>query len=708
MAIELDGVSFGPTMARTFLEPGGKVDCRISVEMYVSGIDPGRVRAEDLAAKLWTDINALGTVNKEGAYQADPGVDIPMDLVTDACGCPCLRGNNLVFESPLLTLTQTGVFHYTTAFSADGSNDASKDWVLLNDIAHNQDGLIAVSPDWVRGCPSVTELCVRKVGASVQNGRFVSGTFRAAMNVLEDVPTDVVYLLPFFEPGYKDLYTGEDVRKGKLGSPYAVKDFFRLDPHLVSPLSTVDLSELVMGGWIRDKDLQDLLPPQLQSRFGRDLERLEDWIAQVGQDVLTQIVGRAELRMLIQRAHDLDKRVIFDLVLMQTSRDCPLIQSHPEWYMLDDLGQPKIHQIAWLVYSDVALLDLPFNLRLQDFLSRIAPFWIQTCDLDGVRIDASQTVDRPFLKQLINRIHQVKPDALVLGETLCELQEAVDIPTDMIYALLVDFHRDVDHAEPYISFLEHTFGTFAPRTVAVAYFENHDSVRATRIWRERFVGWLEADGGLKTRWQKLAGQADLDLVMALLKNLQCSLINVTVGTAGHVNMAYALEWGTTWGEETETDFENPTLLHPEHRHGPIRGALVRAYTCLYDLNQDLPELREGHIYFHRNSFDGGDPEDRVFAYTRHRADSALLVVHNLDPKMEREVRPTLQLLGVGIEAVDLEPVFDSYSFFGLRETAEILYSEGGLSVRLGPLQSIIIRMKLKPLSTLEASGCQDK
>ena len=50
---------------------------------------------------------------------------------------------------------------------------------------------------------------------------------------------------------------------------------------------------------------------------------------------------------------------------MQTSRDCPLIDTHPEFYVRDEEGRPAIHRIAWLVYSDVALFDLAFNEPLQ-------------------------------------------------------------------------------------------------------------------------------------------------------------------------------------------------------------------------------------------------------------------------------------------------------------------------------------------------------
>ena len=83
--------------------------------------------------------------------------------------------------------------------------------------------------------------------------------------------------------------------------------------------------------------------------------------------------------------------------------------------------------------------------------------------------------------------------ALVLGETLCPLQEARDLPVDMVYALLVDFHRDVEHAGPLIDFIEETNRAFAPGTMALAYFENHDSPRANAVGRERFEELLRRD-----------------------------------------------------------------------------------------------------------------------------------------------------------------------------------------------------------------------
>ena len=701
LSVDLDGIRYGPTMARAYLGPNRtRVDAQVRAELYLRDVESKAIRARDIDVHLWTDVNDLGFIDERGVHHNGLGFYSPMYLLVDAEGVPELSGNNLVFASDVIRVERTGVFHYTVGFSADEKSDSdpSKAWLLVNDVTLNRDGLIVVSPEQIERCLSITEICVRKAGAKIQDGRFLSGMFRDVTRFLDESPTDVVYLLPFFEPGFKDLTTGKDVRKGKLGSVYAVKDFFKLDPLLVSPPEEADLLELASEGLIRDFDLSDLLDGRQQVRLRRvndfnhfeTFETLSDW---VGRDRLVQLVGRAELRRLTRRAHELGKRVIFDLVLMQTSRDCPLIQTHPEWYVLDASGSPKIHQIAWLVYSDVALLDLQFNKPLQNYLSAVAPFWIQTCDLDGVRIDASQTVDRPFLKQIKNRINQVKDDAIVLGETLCDLQEAVDIPTDMIYALLVDFHRETEHASPLIDFLERTSGTFANRTVAVAYFENHDTPRGTRVWRERFASLLQEATELKRAWRERTGRADPALVMALLKNIQASLIDASAGSAIHVNLSYALELGTTWGEEKATDFEDPTLYHMDLSRGTPRLCLAAAYEAWHRVKPGLSEIREGRIYFHRNEFDGGDPDDQVLAYTRYTSDSWLLVVHNLDPRQTRRVTCELNhLQGKVGRPGNMEVLFDTYPYFFDGEPAPEVKTGGkGIKVSVSPLRTFLIR-----------------
>ena len=706
LELRLDGRPCTSALARAYVGPQTPpVQARVQVELFVAAVDPAEVRRGDVEARLWTDANERGSVDSKGFYVADPGRHLPMSMVCGPDGRPQLRGNNLVFESVDVPLRQTGVFSFTAQFSADAGDpgDPRRQWVSINEMAPNKDAVVVVSPAWVQDCPSILEMCARKAGARVDDGAFQSGRFTEITRGLADLPADIVYLLSFFEPGHFDLHTGEDVRKGSLGSVYAVADFFRVDPQLVSPPEEVDLASLVDRELVEERDLDELFGADLARELGGapGLARLavEQVAARVGRDALVQLIGRAELRDLTRRAHALGKRVIFDLVLMQTSRDSPLIAEHPDWYVLDENGRPSIHAIAWLVYSDVALFALVFNKPLQNYLLRIAPLWIKTCDLDGVRIDASQTVDRPFLKQIKNRINAVRPDALVLGETLCPLEEAVDVPVDMIYALMVDFHRDTENAAPFINFLEEMHERLAAGTVALAYFENHDSPRATRAWRDTYKGRLAADRETRRWWQQLScgvqpDTGDRALLMALLKNLQASLFNATAGAAPGSNLSYGLEMGTEWGEEARTDFENPGLLHPGLRESEPHAALVRAYDRLRRCRADWPETAAGQVYYHRNEFPGGDPEDRVLGYVRHTGESALLVLHNLDAGSERGVRYAFDYLPFDVGSA--ECLFDTYRAFQLRPpctgTPEADPAQPAHNFHLWPLQSRVFRL----------------
>jgi len=739
LSVDIDGLRFPAQLARAYVGPRRpSAQARVRAEVFVANVAAAQVRPGDVEARVWTDAN-----ERDGS-----GRYYPMTLQCGPDGASQPAGNNLVFESAPILLERTGAFSYTVELSAGASREGAPErlWVPVNDLADNRDGVIVVSPDWIQERPSVMEICARKTGAEVVDGAFRSGRLRWIAEHLQDLPAQVVYLLPFFRPGLGDSFTGADVRKGTLGSVYAVSDFYQIDPDLLTPLEEVDLGELCRRDLLREADVADVFArlsetgqPVVNGPEGASAAEgpavaanqqptLDELVAhgavaagqRWGRDRLVQLVGRAELRDLTRRAHQLGKRVIFDLVLMQTSRDSHLIDAHPDFYLRDEDGRPRIHQIAWLVYSDVALFDLVFNDPLQDYLLEVAPYWMAACDLDGVRIDASQTVDRPFLKRIKNRVDAVKDDALVLGETLCPLDEALDIPVDMVYALFVDFHRDADRAEPLVRFLEEMHGRFAAGTVAMAYFENHDSPRATQVWRQRYAESLAADPRAAAYWTGLehgstaraGGKADAAVLMALLKNLQASLIDLSAGMApapsgqamepgaapepaAGTQLAYGLEWGSEWGEETRTDFENEALLHLEQRDRQPRASLVRAYGELQRQCAAWMELGTGRVYYHRNDGPGGDADDAVLAYARYDEDGALLVAHNLDHGRARTVTLELEYLeGTGRAAPCL---YDSYRALGLAapagaEIGATALEAGRLRISLLPLQSLLLRL----------------
>ena len=219
--VEIGGVEYTSTLARAYIHPGAVgVQARVRCELFVAEVDTLDVRPRDIDARLWTD--AIGQ---------DRGRYVPMHLVLDADGTPVLSGKNLLFESEPFALKHTGAFSYSMELSADSHVEAGrKEWIPINDIAENRDGVIVVSPQWVQRGPVVSEICARKVGARVENGVFHSGRIAHVTQELENIAADVIYLLPFYLPGFVDSHTGQDVRKGVLGSVYAVRDFFQIDP----------------------------------------------------------------------------------------------------------------------------------------------------------------------------------------------------------------------------------------------------------------------------------------------------------------------------------------------------------------------------------------------------------------------------------------------------------------------------------------------
>jgi 1,4-alpha-glucan branching enzyme len=120
------------------------------------------------------------------------------------------------------------------------------------------------------------------------------GTFQAAKKELprlKELGVDIIWLMPIHEIGEKN-------RKGTLGSPYAVKDYYSVN-----------------------------------SEFGS----LED------------------LKSFVKAAHDLDMYVILDWVANHTAWDNVLVEEHPDWYERDYKGD--FRPTPWWDWSDIIDLD---------------------------------------------------------------------------------------------------------------------------------------------------------------------------------------------------------------------------------------------------------------------------------------------------------------------------------------------------------------
>ncbi|MBE0699978.1 MAG: alpha-glucosidase C-terminal domain-containing protein [Anaerolineaceae bacterium] len=171
------------------------------------------------------------------------------------------------------------------------------------------------------------------------------GTFRAAetqLPRLKELGADILWLMPVHPIGQKN-------RKGSLGSPYSVKDYYGVNPE-----------------------------------FGT----LED------------------LKHFITAAHQLGMYVILDWVANHTAWDNHLVEEHPEWYARDWKGD--FRPTPWWDWPDIIDLDYLFP-ELRSYMTSALKYWVKEVDVDGFRCDVAGFVPTDFWNTARKELDAIKP-----------------------------------------------------------------------------------------------------------------------------------------------------------------------------------------------------------------------------------------------------------------------------------------------------------
>ena len=170
------------------------------------------------------------------------------------------------------------------------------------------------------------------------------GTFRAFeahLPRLAQMGIVIIWLMPIHPIGAVG-------RKGSLGSPYAVQDYFAVN-----------------------------------AEFGT----LDD------------------LRHLVQTAHALGLKVLLDWVANHTSRDNALTTEHPAWYRHDAQGQLVPPVADW---TDVVALDYA-NPDLRAYMVEALAYWVREAGIDGYRCDVAGLVPTDFWDEVRPALEAIKP-----------------------------------------------------------------------------------------------------------------------------------------------------------------------------------------------------------------------------------------------------------------------------------------------------------
>jgi glycosidase len=143
-------------------------------------------------------------------------------------------------------------------------------------------------------------------------------------------------------------------RKGTLGSPYSIQDYYAINPEF----GTMD-----------------------------------------------------DFRRLVKRAHEYGFHLIIDLVANHTAWDSKLIKDHPGWFTKDSAGNIVSPNPDW---TDVADLDYSQQ-GLRQYMTEMMKYWVHDVGIDGFRCDVAELVPTNFWEGARAALDSIKP-VMMLSE----------------------------------------------------------------------------------------------------------------------------------------------------------------------------------------------------------------------------------------------------------------------------------------------------
>lgn len=181
------------------------------------------------------------------------------------------------------------------------------------------------------------------------------GTFKAFakhLPRLKDMGVKILWFMPIYPISKKD-------RLGTLGSYYAIEDYCAINPE-----------------------------------FG-DMD---------------------DFKALVKEAHEMNFKVIIDIVANHTGNDHHWIKEHPEYYIYKDDGE-LLNPHGW---EDVAQLNYD-NPEVHKAMIKAMRFWVEECHVDGYRCDMAHLVPLEFWIEAKRKLSKVKENLFWLAE--CEVPE---------------------------------------------------------------------------------------------------------------------------------------------------------------------------------------------------------------------------------------------------------------------------------------------
>jgi cyclomaltodextrinase / maltogenic alpha-amylase / neopullulanase len=241
----------------------------------------------------------------------------------------------------------------------------------------------------------------------------------ADLDRLNNLGVTVLWLMPIHP-------IGKLKAKGTIGSPYAVRDFYAINPDYGTP---------------------------------------------------------ADLKRLVAEAHKRGMKVIIDIVANHTSWDSVMMKN-TAYYTKNKQGEIIPPVADW---ADVADLNYD-NLETRRYIIEMLKFWVRDYDLDGFRCDVAGFIPTDFWETARAEVDKVKADTIWLAEWESPdlLPKAFDVDYSWAnHAAMTEVLHGLKPASRIREVWEEQHAKFPKGSLRMRFSDNHDERRAIARFGEK-------------------------------------------------------------------------------------------------------------------------------------------------------------------------------------------------------------------------------
>ena len=279
------------------------------------------------------------------------------------------------------------------------------------------------------------------------------GTLTALIDDLpriQQLGASILYLLPIHP-------IGKEARKGTLGSPYSIVDYYEVNPEL----GTLD-----------------------------------------------------DVKRLLKKAHELGLKVMMDIVFNHTARDAKWVKEHPEYYYYKE-GKLANRIGDW---SDIADLDLT-RTDVRRALLDVLRYW-STLGFDAYRCDVAPLLPIDFWQQAKEEVAKINPETIWFSESVhphfieylrgegfsahsdAEMYRVFDILYDYdVHEFLKHYLTNKGELKTYLRMVEAQGYIYPADYVKAHFLENHDIERihglvSNKLMLRNLTAWSFFQNGI--------------------------------------------------------------------------------------------------------------------------------------------------------------------------------------------------------------------